>query len=146
MEGDRREAIETVENADVISLSFPKLGKALVIDTRHNEVEGPLVRLLPTVGSPLARLQSLRKMRPGFPRTRRLSVILWVRYVDSLVSLGIWDRVVQRFTDSGHQDAAAACDDIPTELRWLEKKQLAEVVSGESYQTLWSSKQENSTT
>ncbi len=77
-------------------------------------------------------------MRSGFPRIESLTVIPWPRYVDSLVSLGVWDRIVARLAASGHDDAAGACDEVLLELRRLEKAELAAVLSGATYHTIWS--------
>ena len=138
---DLEEVIEKVENAEVMSLYFPTFGKALVVDTRFSEKEGPLVRIMRMVASPQERIRSIRRLRPGFPRPRSLTLIAWPRYVDSLVSLGIWDRVVQRLVQAGNDEAAALCEAVLGELRRLEKAGLAAVVLGEDYHTVWSSRQ-----
>jgi hypothetical protein len=142
MEGDfevaLQEVIDSVENAEVMSLFFPTFGKAVVIDTRSTEDEGPLIRIMPMVASPQERIRSLRRLRPGFPRVQNLTVIPWPRYVNSLLTLGIWDRIVKRLVDSGHEEAATACASVLEELKRLEKRELAAVVLGEDYHTLWS--------
>ena len=134
---DLEDVIENIENSEVMSFFFPTFRKALVIDARSNAEEGPLVRIMPMVASPQERAKSIRRLRPGFPRVRALTVIPWPRYVESLVNLGIWDRIVQRLARSGHQDTAAF-DATLQELRRLEQAELAAVVRGESYHTLWS--------
>ena len=136
---DLQDVFASVESADVMSLSFLTFRKALIIDTRSNGAEGPLVSILPMVASPQERVRSLRRLRPRFPRLRDLTVIPWPRYVDSLVSLGVWDRIVERFVVSGDDVAVAACEEALDELRRLEKAELAAVVSGESYHTIWAS-------
>jgi hypothetical protein len=138
-EVDLQEVIDCVKTAEVMSIFIPTLRKAVVIDTRSSEAEGPLVRIMPLVASPQERVRSLRRLRPGFPSVRDLTVIPWPRYVNSLVTLGIWDRIIKRFVDSGYQEAATACVAVLEELRRLEKEELAEVVRGQDYHTLWSS-------
>ena len=134
---DMEEVIESVEKAEVMSLYFPALGKAVVIDTRSNDTQGPLVSITPMVASPQERLRSLRRLRPGFPELNGLTVVQWTRYVDSLVTLGVWDRIVKRFADSGQDDAVAACGTVLNELRRLENAELAAVVLGHNYHTIW---------
>jgi len=131
------EVIESVENADVMSLYFPALSKAVVIDTRTNETDGPMITLLPMAASPEERLRSLRRLRPGFPRVSELTVVEWTRYVDSLATLGVWDRIVQRFAESGQDNAVGACEVVLGELRRLERAELAAAVLGTNYHTLW---------
>ena len=77
-------------------------------------------------------------MRSSFPRIESLTVIPWPRYVDSLVTLGVWDRIVERLAASGHHDPAPACDEVLRELRQLEKAELAAVLRGEHYHTICS--------
>ena len=136
---DLEEVIECVGNAEVMSLFFPTFGKSVVIDTRSTLEQGPMVRIVPIVASPQERLHSLRRLRPGFPRLRSLTVIPWPRYVNSLVTHGIWDRIVGRFVEAGQDNAVGECETVLSELRRLEKAELAAVVTGENYSTVWSS-------
>ena len=131
--------LEGIDGAEVMSIFFPTFHKALVIDTRYNEAEGPMVRIMAMVASPQERVRSLLRLRPGFPRIRSLTVIPWPRYVESLVTLGIWDRIVARVAGSGHDGAVEACDKSLEELQRLEKAELAAVVIGHKYQAIWSS-------
>ena len=48
---DVSEILAAVEKAEVLTIFFPLLGKALLIDTRSNEVEGPIVKAVPMVAS-----------------------------------------------------------------------------------------------
>ncbi len=137
---DLEEVMENLDNAEVMSLFFPTFRKAVVIDTRSNEDEGPLVRIMPMAASPQERMRSIRRLRPGFPRLRNLTLIPWPRYVDGLVKLGIWERIVKRFLDSGHEEAATDCRAIIEELRNLERSELASAVRGENYHTIWAAR------
>ena len=142
MEGEFQQDIEEikerVEKAEVLSFFFPTFRKALLIDTRSNEREGPMVKVVPMVSSPQERLRSIRRMRPGFPRVHNLTVVPWPRFVDSLVRLGVWDRIVGRFAAAGQTEAVKACQEALEELRRLEKAELAAVVLGQNYHTIWS--------
>jgi hypothetical protein len=135
---DIEDVNDSVEHAEVMSLSFPKFNQALVIDTRSNSAEGPLVCIMPMVGSPQERIRSIHKVRTGFPRIESLTVIPWPRYVDSLVSLGVWDRIKDRLAASGHNAPNAACDALLKDLRRLEKEEIAAVLTGDNYHTIWS--------
>ena len=137
---DLDEMMKNLDTAEVMSLFFPSFRKAVVIDTRYNDNDGPMVRIMPMAASPQERLRSIRRLRPGFPRLQSLTLIPWPRYVDSLITLGIWDRIVNRFIISGHKEVADSCYAILEELRNLEKSELASVVRGENYHTIWSAK------
>ncbi len=88
------EVMSNIDDAEVMSLFFPTFRKAVVIDTRSDDGEGPMVRILPMAASPQERLRTIRRLRPTLPRLRTLTLIPWPRYVESLVGLGVWDRIV----------------------------------------------------
>ncbi|HAC19946.1 MAG TPA: hypothetical protein DDY93_13035 [Dehalococcoidia bacterium] len=132
------EVLRNVQEAEVMSIFFPSFRKALIIDTRSNTDDGPMVRLMPMASSPQDRVRSIRKLRPGFPRLQNLTLIPWQRYVDSLVNLGVWEKIVKRIEESGDPKAIQACDAALTELRRLERQELVAAISGDNYQTIWS--------
>jgi len=137
---DLDELMSNIDGAEAMSIFFPTLRKAVVIDTRQSEDEGPLIRIMPMAASPQERMRSIRRLRPNFPRLRNLTLIPWFRYVDSLVKLGIWDRLIERFRDIGNEEAVASCGTVLEELRRLEQAELVAVVLGENYHTIWSAR------
>ena len=132
------EVLRNVQEAEVMSIFFPSFRRALIIDTRSNTDDGPMVRLMPMASSPQDRVRSIPKLRPGFPRLQNLTLIPWQRYVDSLVNLGVWEKIVKRIEESGDPKAIQACDAALTELRRLERQELVAAISGDNYQTIWS--------
>ncbi len=137
---DIDEIMKNIDAAEIMSVFFPTFRKAVVIDTRSIPTDGPMIRLMPMAASPQERLRSIRRLRPGFPRVHSITLIPWPRYVDSLVSLGLWDKIVQRFRDAGQPEAVETCERILSELRRLEKDEFAAVVRGENYHTIWSAR------
>ncbi len=132
------EMFRNILKAEAMSIFFPTLRKALVVDTRFNSTEGPYVRLLPMAGSPQERLRSIERLRSGFPRLRNLTLIPWQRYVDSLVTTGVWAKIEERIEESGDAGAIEACRAALSELRRSERRELQAVIAGEGYQTIWS--------
>lgn len=141
MDGDFRVDLgdiqKNLEGAEVISLYFPLLRKALLVDTRHDAVDGPLVKVVPMVDSIEERLRSLRRLRPRFPRPESLAVIPWPKYVSSLKRLGLWDRLVQRMAALGDVGTVRACQTAFEELCQLEREEVAAAIKGERYHSLW---------
>ena len=135
------EVLRNVQEAEVMSIFFPSLRRALIIDTRTNADEGPMVRLMPMANSPQERVRAIRKLRPGFPRLQNLTLIPWQRYVDSLVKLGVWEKIIGRIEASGDEKAVQACEDALIELRRLEREEMVAAISGDHYQTIWSAHQ-----
>lgn len=130
-----------VDGAEVMSIFFPTLRKAVVIDTRCSETEGPMVRVMPMVSSPQERMRSIRRMRSGFPRAQNLAVVPWSRYVGTLETSGLWAKIVGRFEVAGQTQAANACRQALEELKRLEMLEMAAVIRGDNYRTLWSSRE-----
>tara|TARA_B100000809_G_C14920198_1_gene453060 strand:- start:537 stop:761 length:225 start_codon:yes stop_codon:yes gene_type:complete len=67
-----------------------------------------------------------------------LTVVPWPRYVDSLVTLGLWERIVRRFRESNDEEMVQRCEEVLSELKRLEKEEMVAVIRGENYQTIWS--------
>ena len=135
---DLNEVIRNVKSAEVMSVFFPAFHRSLIVDTRFSDEEGPLVRLMPMARSPQDRMRSIRRMRPGLPRPRNLTLIPWQRFVPSLVSSGVWDSILDRVRESGDADALAACEKALADLMELEREETIGAITGEKYHTVWS--------
>jgi hypothetical protein len=139
---DLDEMMNSINTAEVMSIFFPTFRKSVVIDTRTSSDGRPMMKIMPMVASPQERLRSIRRLRPGFPRVHNLTVVPWPRYVDSLVTLGLWDRIVRRFREHNDDEMVRRCEDVLSELKHLEKEEMAAVIRGENYQTIWSARGE----
>jgi len=123
--------------ADVIALYFPLLRKTLLMDLRTNEIDGPMIRVVPMANTPEERFQSLLKMRPRFRRPESITIIPWPKYVQSLRELGIWDRIVRRYADTGSPKVVRDCDKCFAELVQLQDDEVRRAITGDNYETLW---------
>lgn len=137
---DPAEIEKGLEATEVISIYFPLLRKALLMDTRDDIEDGPMIRVVPMVNSVEERFRSLARIRPRLPRPERITVIPWPKYVSSLKTLGIWDKILRRFVLTGHKEAVKACDKALAELLELDRKEMEALIIGEHYYTLWESK------
>ena len=148
MDGDFRldikEILSNIDTAEVICMYFPMLRRTLIIDTRANPEDEPMIKLAPMAGSIEDRFRSIRRMRPRYPRPESVTVVPWQKYVDSLVRLGIWERIIKRFVDSGHKKAVQECQACLEALRKLEKQELVAVIMGQDYETIWESQRKRS--
>jgi hypothetical protein len=134
---DVSEVNRNIDIADVIALYFPLLRKTLLMDLRTNEVDGPMIRVVPMANTPEERFQSLLKMRPRFRRPESITIIPWPKYVKSLRDLGIWDHIVRRYADTGSAVTVRECDRCYAELEKLEQEEVVRAITGENYETLW---------
>ena len=130
--------IKSIDSADVVSIFFPSFRKALVVDPRSNERHSAMVQIAPMASSPQERLRLIRRQRSGLPRVRNLAVIPWTRYVDSLIRLGLWDKLIERLESEGEDEAVEECERALTELRQMEREELVNAIAGRNYHTIWS--------
>jgi hypothetical protein len=129
--------LEAVEKADVITIRFLIVPHRLLIDARHSEREGPLVKLVPRARSLEERFKAIKQLRPRFRLPDKISAVWWPKRVESLVSAGIWGRILQRFSDSGFPEAAEECQRVLDDLICQERAEIRNAVSGTGYQSLW---------
>lgn len=134
---DPDEIVNNIESAEIISIFFPLLRKSLLLDTRSDIEDGPMARVVPMVESVDERFRSLQRMRPRFPHPESVTVIPWPRYVKSLKRVGLWDKIVQRMIATGSREIVGKCNQCYEKLLELDVAELAAVIKGENYYTLW---------
>ncbi|MQC18359.1 MAG: hypothetical protein DWG80_04710 [Chloroflexi bacterium] len=132
IEIDLDEVVQNINEAEIVSLFFPTLRRALLVDTRCNEHAGTFVKIVPMARSGADRLRSVRKLRPQFARPDSITIIPWDAHVDSLVSLGVWEPLISRLDCP---DIAEACLQV---LRTIELAEHRAAILGDEYETLWS--------
>lgn len=126
-----------IENAEVLAVFFPKFGQSVVIDVRPKEGEPPLVRVVPMARSIADRLRTIKRMRPALPRPQDIVAVPWVGYVEALKTSGLWAKVVGRLEGTGYPEAIEAAEKVFQELVRMERRELAQLIMGEQYETLW---------
>ena len=126
-----------ISNADVMAVFFPKFGQSVVIDVRHKEGEPALIRVVPMARSIADRLRTIKRMRPGLPRPQDIIAVPWVGYVDAMKTSGLWGKIVARIEESGYSDALDDAEKAFGELVRMERRELAQLIMGEQYETLW---------
>jgi hypothetical protein len=134
---DVSEVNRNLDLADVVALYFPMLRKTLLMDLRCNEIDGPMIRVVPMANTPEERFQSLLKMRPRFGRPESITIIPWPKYVGTIADLGIWDRIVRRYADTGSAATVRECEKCFSELQKLEREEIHRAITGENYETMW---------
>lgn len=135
---DLAEVASTIGSADVVVVRFMTAPKRLLLDFRTSEVDGPYVGVVEPVRSVKERYKDLRRLRPRFELPERIHVIWWPRYIESLRSTGIWDRLQQRIASTGHVPEAAGADKALAELLSLEAGLARDAIKGDGFRTLWS--------
>ncbi|MFN8535626.1 MAG: hypothetical protein U0556_18975 [Dehalococcoidia bacterium] len=127
------------DRAEVISVYFPLLARTLVLDLRTDESSEPFIRVMPMVGSIEERYRILKKLRPQFSQPEEITLVPWPKYVESLVRLGLWDRLTRRLRDGGFYGSLADAGQALDELRELEHATVQSAIKGRGFRTLWPS-------
>jgi hypothetical protein len=135
---DLDEVMEVIDTAEVLVIRFAILDKRLLIDARHDEVDGPLVKLVPKTSSVEERFRSLRELRGRFPLPEKIVSFTWPRQVETFRIAGLWSRIVDRLIASGHKGVKEQCEAVFGELVDEEKAEVMTAIrGGPSYQSLW---------
>lgn len=126
-----------IENAEVLAVFFPKFGQSVVVDVRPKDGEPPLVRVVPMARSIADRLRTIKRMRPALPRPQDIVAVPWVGYVDAMKTSGLWGKVLERIEQAGFPEALEDAENAFNELVRMERRELAQLIMGDQYETLW---------
>ena len=136
------QVLSGISEAEVITIFFPLLRRAMVIDTRGDEQAGYMVRIMPQVNSMEERIRSIEKLRPKLGNVRSILGVPWMKSVRRLDEHGVTrmlaDKLVSAGATYGEADAAVKA---ATEQLWrLEKIAFVRMIRGEGFSTLWTAK------
>ena len=134
---DLDQIIRTIQTAEVVTIRFALLDKRLLIDNRYNEIDGPMIRLVPRVSSYEERFKSLRRLRPRFKLPEKITAIWWPKYIPSLDTTGVWAALAHRIAATGFSGSVQDVEETYCQLLALERAEMLNAVSGEGFQTLW---------
>jgi len=138
---DMDEATRVIDSADVLVVRFAILDKRLLIDTRTDDHDGPLIAVVDKAGSVEERFKSLKKLRPRFPLPEKIMSFMWPRHIATFRRSGLAQRITDRLVGIGGEDMTAQAEKAFDDLAAREKREVATAIrGGESYQTLWERK------
>jgi hypothetical protein len=130
--------LNAVDQAEVLIIRFPVIDKRLLVDLRPSPYDPPVVTLVPQASAIEDRFRSVLKARPALPAPERIVSFQWPRQAETLAAAGVWDRLVARAKQSGHDDAGPRCDAAWKSLLAEERREVvAAIRGGERYQTMW---------
>jgi hypothetical protein len=130
-----RSVLRNMHEAQVISLYFPYLGRALIIDLRCDETEGPLITTDGLVSGPRERLDSLRRLRPRFDMPDNITLSPWIGPVRTLDSSGALADVIARLRRMGRPEAELDLRSAYDTLRNLERGEILSLIRGDVQRT-----------
>lgn len=134
--------IRALAEAEVMSIFFPRVGKALIVDTRHDADHGPVVLIDDMVGSAEERLQSVRRLRPEFTEIAQLTLAPWLGSTRAFAEQGVLEAIIDRFRSMGFLEAANDAARAFRELRRYERQVMLHLIAGDmqTTRTLWARK------
>jgi len=135
---DLDEVFKVIDAADVLVVRFHIIQKRLLVDFRTKQGTGPMLALVERAESVEDRFRSIKRMRPEFGFPERVMSFAWSRSIGVLVASGVWDRIVERVTSLGDDDAARAAANVLAEMQREERREVNDAIVGaDHYQTLW---------
>ncbi len=134
---DLHAVFEVIDSAEVITFRSVTIPHRLLFDARHNEMEGPLLRLVPRAASPEERLKTIKQMRPRFRLPEKINSVRWPKHVHSLVDFGAWDRILRRIGSLGYPQIADRAADVFREMEFKERVEVYNAITGAGYHDLW---------
>ena len=127
--------LRNMHEAQVMSLFFPYLGRALIVDLRCDETEGPYIATAGLVSGPQERLERLRALRPRFEMPANVALAPWLGPVRSLETTGALADVAARLERLGHPEASADLDGAYRELLGIERGEVLALIRGDVQRT-----------
>ena len=133
------EVFKYIKNSEVITVFFPKLGRSLVMDLRTTSASGPMIKIMPMTNSISERIETIKNLRPSFPKAKEIVVVPWVGYVQVLKSSGLWKHLLDEIVKLKNQTAINDVIKAYKELVFIQEEDLLEMLFGDKYETIWES-------
>jgi hypothetical protein len=134
---DFDEIAKLVNSADVFVVAFSNFPERLIVDTRVNENELPLVQVVEPARSARDRVAWLHRRRPSLGVPQQFSFFAWPHSPGFLASSGTWDRIRRSVNADAEPAIAAQCDAAMRQLENLDAAAMLAVLKGEGCLTLW---------
>ena len=132
---DLTEVLQVVNTSEVFVVMFQLFERRLLVDTRTQAGEQPMIRVVDRVRSSEERFRELLRLRPRFGSPERIVAFQWPRSVRTLIESGVWEAIEERLKSLGAPENALMT--VRSELQWEERNEELKAVRGdEPYRTL----------
>ena len=123
--------------ADVFAVGFASFPERLIVDTRVNERESPIVQVVEPARSARDRMVWLSRRRPSLGAPEAFSFFAWPHSPDFMVQSGIWDRIRRAAGAEYNNEVSVQCDLAIKQLHNLDREATFALLKGEHCLTLW---------
>ncbi len=128
---------DLLRRADVLTIGFTLFPARLLVDTRTNDTDGPLVAMVGPVATVQERYAWLGRHRGSFGAPEAFSFFVWPHTVRSLVARDALLPLRQRLA-AASPDVDVALTEMLAQFQKLEDEAiLAALKGGEPWQTVW---------
>ena len=135
------QVLSTIDESDVLTIFFPNLSKALVVDTRSSGEDKATISLVNQVNSMEDRMSSIEKLRPNLGKVRSIAGIPWTKSIRTLKETNVLGRLERRLVLSGYTilQASELCEKAYCKLVEVEQLQWVDLIKGQSpiFKTIW---------
>jgi hypothetical protein len=126
-----------VGEADVFVVGFANFPERLLVDSRSNSKEMPLVQVVEPSTGARARLNWLKRRRPSLGQPEQFSFFAWPHSPSFMRESGVWERIERRVDAGGEPEVQVQCDLALKLLENLDSEAAMAILKGERCITLW---------
>jgi hypothetical protein len=134
---DLEDVAKLVSEADVFTVGFASFPERLIVDTRSDMKETPMVKVVEPASGPRDRLAWLQRRRPSLGAPRAFTFMAWPHSPSFMQETGVWDRIRSQVNAANDLSIEVQCDQALRELEDLDMKATLAVLRGERCLTLW---------
>lgn len=134
---DFDEVRRLIAQADVFVVGFANFQERLLVDTRSDRRETPLVQVVEPSDSPRKRIRWLTRRRPSLGLPEAFSFIAWPHSPGFMVESGVWERICRRVDADEEPEVRVQCELALKQLQNLDKEAALAALRGDRCITLW---------
>lgn len=134
---DYAEIHRLLDDADVFVVRFGNFTERLLVDSRYNDQEMPLVQIVEPASGPRERLRKLMRRRPSLGEPRAFSAFPWPHSPGLLESSGVWDMIRRKVQADADPAVETQCQVAFSQLENLDRQAGYTAIKGDNYLTLW---------
>jgi hypothetical protein len=134
---DFDEISKLLSTADVFTVGFATFPERLIVDTRFNDRESPMIQVVEPARSARDRMVWLSRRRPSLGVPEAFSFFAWPHSPNFMVQSGIWDRIRRTVGAEDDNQVAVQCELAIKQLHNLDREATLALLKGEHCLTLW---------
>ena len=134
---DLDDVAKLVAEADVFTIGFATFPERLIVDTRSDMKETPMVQGVEPASGPRERMAWLKRRRPSLGEPRAFSFMAWPHSPGFMRETGVWDRIRHQLNAETDLNIDSQCEQALRQLENLDFQATMAVLRGERCLTLW---------